>query len=73
MTKFITPFGRYCFTHLPFGINIASEIFQRKVNELLKGLEGVAVYMDNVIVHGKDRVTHDRHTKDTIKNGSSRP
>ena len=30
LTTFITPFGRYCFTRLPFGINIASEIFQRK-------------------------------------------
>lgn len=43
LTTFITPFGRYCFKRLPFGINIALEIFQRKMNELLEGLEGVAV------------------------------
>lgn len=50
----ISPFRRYFFKHLPFGINIAPEIFQRKMNKLLEGLEDVAVYMDDVIAHGKD-------------------
>ena len=48
LTTFITPFGRYRFKRLPSGINIAAEIFQRKMNELLEGLEGVAVYVDDV-------------------------
>ncbi|KAL2098399.1 hypothetical protein ACEWY4_007606 [Coilia grayii] len=68
-TTFITPFGRYCFTCLPFGINIAPEIFQRKMHELLEGLEGVAGYMDDVIVHGKDKATHDRHLQSTEQAG----
>ena len=67
LTTFITPFGRYCFTRLPFGINIAPEIFQRKMHELLDGLEGVAGYMDDVIVHGKDKATHDRHLQSTLE------
>uniref|UniRef100_A0AAV2MKI3 ribonuclease H n=1 Tax=Knipowitschia caucasica TaxID=637954 RepID=A0AAV2MKI3_KNICA len=66
-TFIITPFGRYCFTRLPFGINIAPEIFQRKMHELLDGLEGVAGYMDDVIVHGKDKATHDRHLQSTLE------
>ena len=28
LTTFITPFGRYCFNRLPFGISSAPEIFQ---------------------------------------------
>ena len=43
LMTFITPFGRYCFNRLPFGITSAPEIFQFKMNELLKGLEGVVV------------------------------
>ncbi|KAK0139111.1 hypothetical protein N1851_024338 [Merluccius polli] len=31
LTTFINPFGRYCFKRLPFGINIAAEIFQHLV------------------------------------------
>lgn len=66
LTTFITPFGRYCCKHLPFGINIAPEIFQRKMNELLEGLEGVAVYMDDVIVHRKDMKAHNTQLQSTL-------
>ena len=52
LTTFITPFGHYCFNHLPFGITSAPEIFQFKVN--LKGLEGVVVYMDDIFVYGSN-------------------
>lgn len=61
LTTFITPFARYCFKRLPFGITSAPEIFQRKMTEMLAGLEGTAVYMDDVIVHGRDMAEHDQH------------
>ena len=48
LTTFITPFGRYPFRRLPFGINSAPEIFQRKMVELLTGLEGVEVIIDDI-------------------------
>ena len=38
LTTFITPFGRFFFNRLPFGITSASEIFQREMTELLKDL-----------------------------------
>jgi len=59
LTTFITPFARYCFRRLPFGITSAPEIFQRKMTETLQGLQGVAVYMDDIIVYGKDMEEHD--------------
>ena len=40
LTTFITPMGRYCYRRLPFGITSAPEIFMRKMNELLQGLDG---------------------------------
>ena len=59
LTPFITPFGRYCFNRLPFGITSAPEIFQFKMNELLEGLEGVVVYMDDILVYGSNMKEHD--------------
>ena len=35
LTTFMTPFGRYCFNRLPFGITSAPEHFQRRMLEVL--------------------------------------
>ena len=38
-TNFLTPIGRFRFKRLPMGINTAPEIYQRKMCELLEGIE----------------------------------
>ena len=58
LTTFITPFGRYAFNKLPFGISSAPEIFQRRMNRILEGLEGVVCQMDDILVFGKDEGEH---------------
>ena len=63
LTTFLTPFGRNQFKRLPMGINIAPEIYQRKMYELLGDIGGVLIYMDDVIVFGKSESEHD----DTLK------
>ena len=52
LTTMITPFGRFRWTRLPFGLNVSSEIFVRKLNEALSGLEGTFTIMDDIIVVG---------------------
>ena len=59
LTTFITPFGRYCFNRVPFGITSAPEIFQKKMCQLLEGLDGTHVIMDDVLIHGKTEEEHD--------------
>ena len=51
LTTFITPFGRFCFKRLPFGISSAPEIFQRRMTELLGNIEGVQVIIDDILIH----------------------
>ena len=58
LTTFITPFGRYAFNKLPFGISSAPEIFQRRMNCILEGLEGVVCQMDDILVFGEDEGEH---------------
>lgn len=52
LTTMITPFGRYRWTRLPFGLKVSSEIFQRKLNEAIGDLDGVFVIADDIIVAG---------------------
>ena len=59
LTTFITPFGRYQFNVLPFGITCAPELFQKRMNALLKDLDGVLCLMDDVLVYGKSQSEHD--------------
>ena len=46
LTTFSTPFSRYGWLRMPFGINSAPEEWQRRAHELADGLEGVEVVAD---------------------------
>jgi transposase InsO family protein len=59
LTTFVTPFGRYCFNKLPFGISSAPELFQKRMSILLEGLDGVVCLMDDVLIFGSDQQEHD--------------
>ena len=59
LTTFLTPYGRFCFNKLPFGISSAPELFQKRMNSLLVGLEGVLCLVDDVLVFGANRAEHD--------------
>ena len=65
LTTFITPFDRFCFHRLPFGITSAPEYFQRQMSEMLKDLDGVLCLMDDVLVYGKTVSEHDERL-DTV-------
>uniref|UniRef100_A0A1A7XJR7 ribonuclease H n=2 Tax=Iconisemion striatum TaxID=60296 RepID=A0A1A7XJR7_9TELE len=67
LTTFITPFGRFCFNCLPFGINSAPEHLQRIMSEVIEGLEGVVCHMDDVLVWGRCHEEHDARLHATLK------
>ena len=52
LTTMITPFGRYMWKRLPFGLKVSSEIFQRKIDEALGDLDGVFNIVDDVVIVG---------------------
>ena len=67
LTTFITPFGRYCFNRLPFGISSAPEIFQRTMSLILEGLDGVICHMDDVLIHSTNQTEHDSRVRATLQ------
>ena len=52
ITTFNTPFGRYRWKRLPFGISSAPEVFQCRLHQLIEGLSGVEVIADDFVVVG---------------------
>ena len=67
MTTFITPFGRFAFNRLPFGISSAPEIFHRHMSQMLEGMEGVVCHMDDILVHGTDQIQHDARVRAVLQ------
>ena len=52
--------GLFQYTRLPYGISSAPGIFQKEMDNLLVGIPGVAVYLDDILVTG---VTEQEHLK----------
>ncbi|XP_058444113.1 uncharacterized protein LOC131425874 [Malaya genurostris] len=52
LTTFWTPFGRYRWIRLPFGVAPAPEIFQIKLQEVIQDLKGVECIADDLLVYG---------------------
>ena len=53
LTTFNTPFGRYRWKRMPFGIKSAPEVFQRKMHEVIEELVQVEVVADDFVVVGR--------------------
>ena len=51
-TTFNSPYGRYRFLRLPFGLVCTQDIFQRKVDETFSRLVGVTGIADDIMVFG---------------------
>ena len=61
LTTFRTPFGRFFWRILPFGLNVSQDIFQARMDQILEGLEGVTGIGDDVCVYGENSEDHDRN------------
>ena len=58
LTTFITPYGRFCFNKLPFGISSAPELFQKRMTKILDGLNGVVCLIDDVLIFARQNMIH---------------
>jgi transposase InsO family protein len=49
-TGFVTRNGAYTYTRVPMGLTIAPNYFQYRMRQLLEGLNGVEVFVDDIVV-----------------------
>ena len=52
LTTFATPYGRYRWRRLPFGLSSSSEIFQKHLTQALENLPGVLRIADDILIYG---------------------
>ena len=61
-TAFVTPFGKWEFNVVPFGLAQAPAYFQALISEVLKGLSHFTiVYLDDIIIFSQTEEEHLKH------------
>ena len=73
ITTFQTPKGMYRFKRLPQGICSAPEQYQKLMEKLLSGCDGVACAIDDILIHAPNREILEQRSKKVLdileKNG----
>lgn len=68
-TTFLTPFGRFAYKRVPFGISSAPEVFQKTISDLIKtiNMDCVLVHADDILVTGHNIAEHENNLKKVLK------
>ena len=72
LRTFATPYGRYRWIRLTFGLSASSKIFQKHLNHALESLPGVLCITDDILVYGTGETdeeataNHDRSLQDLL-------
>ena len=66
-TAFVTPFGKYKFLMVPFGLAQAPAYFQLLVNKVLNGLKFAMTYLDDIIIFSENESQHLEHLETVFR------
>ena len=62
LTTFNSPFRRFCWRRLPFGLCSAPEEFQRRLNHALDGLTSVLTIHNDILIFGEGSTVEEART-----------
>ena len=72
LCTFNTPFGRYMFKRLPFGLSSSQDIFQRIMSDMFQDIDGVEFVVDDLLIWGETDEQHDRRLKQVLERARQR-
>jgi len=67
LTTFATPFGLYRYTRLPMGVSIAPDIAQEKMEQVLRDIDNIEIYIDDIACFS-DSFDHHLQVLDEVLN-----
>lgn len=67
LLTFNTPFGRYRYLRLPFGVSSAPEVFSKRVQEMFSDIKGVECIVDDILVWGETIAEHDSRVQQMLQ------
>ena len=67
ITTFISPMGLMRYKRLMFGLSSAPETFQKTIEFIARGLKGVLIYIDDMIIFGRDESEHKENLRNLLE------
>ncbi|GBL72885.1 Transposon Tf2-6 polyprotein [Araneus ventricosus] len=61
-----TPFGRYKFCRLLYGLTSSPDVYQKAIENIINGINRILIYSDDILVYGKAREKHDAKLKSVL-------
>ena len=66
LCTFSTPWGKFRWNRLPFGLICSGDAFQEKMDTVFGQLDGLTGIADDTFVYGKSENDHDQHILNTL-------
>ena len=63
----ITPFSLWEFLRVVFGLKNAAQTFQRLMDSVLRGLEFIFIYLDDILVASRSKQEHRAHLRQVLE------
>ncbi|GBP89666.1 Uncharacterized protein K02A2.6 [Eumeta japonica] len=58
--------GLFQFTRLVFGLSSAPAIFQKTMERILAGIEGICIFLDDILISGPNKDTHRKRLNEVL-------
>ena len=72
LCTFATPFGRYRFIRMPFGLKSASEVFQKRNEAAFEGIEGIHIVADDIIIAASNVEEYNKIFTEVLQRAAAR-
>ncbi|PFX34396.1 Retrovirus-related Pol polyprotein from transposon 17.6 [Stylophora pistillata] len=59
LTTFNTPWGKYRWLRLPFGLKVSGDVFQERIDRELRSVPNSVGIVDDILCRGNEETTHD--------------
>ena len=66
LTTFNTPWGRFRFLRIPFGLQMSQDVFQKKIDQVFENCNSAVGIADDIQVCGTDD-NHDLHLHESME------
>ncbi|VDP81297.1 unnamed protein product [Echinostoma caproni] len=67
-----TPLRIYQYNFIPFGLHVSFDLFQSAIDSVIKGLDGVLAYQEDVLIFCLNKKEHDAHLTQILERFAAR-